>query len=52
MIATISSNYHLSPYKVAFFPVMGTFKVYALSNFQTCNTKLLTPVAVPTAYLF
>ena len=52
MIATISSNYHLSPYKVVFFPMMGTFKVYSLSNFQTRNTKLLILVTIPMAYLF
>ena len=44
------SVYHLSPYKVAIlFLVIRTFKSYLLSNFQICNTMLLT--LVPMLYI-
>ena len=41
MITTITShNYH-------FFFVMGTLKIYSLSNFQVCNMVLLTIIIMP-----
>ena len=37
------SRYHPSPSKVTyFFLLMRTFKIYYLSNFQVCNTIILT----------
>ena len=35
----------LSPYRVIFFLVMRTFKIYSLGSFQICSKVLLTIVA-------
>ena len=37
-------NVHHQSYN--FFPVMSTFKIHPLSNFQICNTVLLTMVTM------
>ena len=47
MIITISLvNTTIIHYEADFFLVMRTFKIYSVSNFQTCSTALLSTVAM------
>lgn len=53
MITTVGlANIHHHTYlQIFFFLVMGTFKIYSLSNCKICNTVLLSIVATQSSFL-